>query len=404
MAGSMAAGTEAGRPESGARVRIGIDYTSAAHQGAGIGRLTRSLVRALAERDRENQYTLLIRGRELPFAPPDVAGRNVASGITNDRFREVRTRIDERWWDRIWHRLRLPVPVEWVIGPVDVFHSPDFTLPPTLRRTRCMVTVHDLSFLRLPECYEPVLFRYLSVEVPRAVRRADWVLADSKSTRCDLIELLRVPAERISVIYPAADPGFHPIQDPDVLSRVQLKYGLPPRFVLSVGTLQPRKNYVRLIQAMARLHQPEVKLVIVGGKGWLFDEVFTAIQEQGLQEQVLILGFVDETDLPVLYNLAEVFCFPSLYEGFGIPPLEAMACGTPVIAADNSSLPEAVGDAGILIDASSTEELTCALQRLLQNPALRRELVERGRIQVSKFSWDEAAKRLLDIYRRLGVM
>ena len=387
-------------------MRIGIDYTSAAHQGAGIGRLTRSVVRALAEIDHENEYTLLIQGRELPYPlslPSAGAGtRNLASGIQNANFREVRTWINERWWNRIWHRLRLPVAVEWVIGSVELFHSPDFTLPPVRSDTRTIVTIHDLSFLRLPQCFEPALREYLVANVPRAVRRADWVLADSESTRRDVIELLNAPQDRVSVLYPGVEPRFCPISDSRVLESVRRKYNLPPRFILSVGTIQPRKNYAGLIAAYAHLDIADLSLVIVGGEGWLYNDVFAQVRDMGLEGRVLFTGFVDDGDLPAVYGLAGVFAFSSLYEGFGIPPLEAMACGTPVVAANNSSLPEVVGAAGLLVDASDTEALADALTQVLNDSTLRRTLVERGLTQARRFTWKNAAETLLATYRRLS--
>jgi glycosyltransferase involved in cell wall biosynthesis len=382
-------------------LRIGIDYTSAVHQGAGIGRLTRDITRALAEIDHENEYSLLVQGKEMDHPPPVPHPRNVASGIPNDNFREVRTWIDERWWNRIWHRLHLPVPVEWAIGPVDLFHSPDFTLPPVRRGTRTMVTVHDLSFLRLPECFEPTLRDYLATNVPHAVHRADWVLADSQSTRRDLIELVGAPGDRITVIYPGVAPRFCRIADTEALAHVRQKYGLPQQFVLSLGTVQPRKNYVGLIKAFARLDQPDVGLVIVGGKGWLYQEIFACVADLNLQDRVTFAGWMDDGDLPALYNLAEIFCLPSLYEGFGIPPLEAMACGTPVITADNSSLPEVVGDAGILVDAHDQDALVAALEGLLGDAAQRAELANRGLSQAARFTWPKAARRLLATYGHL---
>jgi len=379
-------------------MRIGIDYTSAVHQGAGIGRMTRHVVRALAGIDRQNEYVLLIRGRELPYPPPIPHPRNVASGISNANFREVRTRIDERWWNRIWYRLHLPCPVEWAIGQVDVFHSPDFTLPPVRRGTRTIVTIHDLSFLHLPHCFEPALREYLVANVPRAVHRADWVLADSQSTRRDVITLLQAPENRVRTIYPGVEPRFHPMGDVETLGSIRLKYRLPPRFILSVGTLQPRKNYTQLIAAFARLKVSGVSLVVVGGKGWLYEEIFQKVRELGLQDRVLLAGFVDDVDLPALYNLADVFALPSLYEGFGLPPLEAMACGTPVVTANNSSLPEVIGDAGLLVDADDTEALCEALTCLLEDTALRQTLIERGLVQAAKFTWEKAARMLLETY------
>ena len=389
-------------------MRIGIDYTSAAHQGAGIGRVTRQIVRALADIDRQNEYVLLIRGRELPaqlsghrHLPEVTDPRNVASGIPNANVREVRTWLNERWWNRIWYRLCLPLPVEWAIGPVDVFHAPDFTLPPVRRGTRTVVTVHDLSFLHLPHCFEPALLAYLTVHVPRAVQRADRVLADSESTRQDVIALLHVPAGRVHTVYPGVEPRFRPIDDARELERVRHKYDLPRRFILSVGTIQPRKNYGGRIEAFARLRARDVSLAIVGGRGWLYEGIFQKVHDLHLQERVLFPGFVDDADLPTLYNLAEVFVLPSLCEGFGLPLLEAMACGTPVVAANNSSLPEAVGEAGLLVDAHDTEALCDALARLLDDAALRQTLIQRGRSQAARFTWARAARALLETYQVL---
>jgi glycosyltransferase involved in cell wall biosynthesis len=389
-------------------LRIGVDYTSAAHQGAGIGRLTRSAIGALAQIDRKNQYTLLVQGRDLP--PDEVRGplageqrtRNAASGIPNSNFCERRTWINERWWTRIWHRLHVPWRVEWIIGRVDLFHGPDFTLPPLRAGTKAIVTVHDLSYLRLPFCFKPALLDYLVANVPRAVDRADWVLADSESTRRDAIELLNVSEHKISVLYPGVEPRFRPIPDPKARTRTRAKYGLPTRFILSVGTVQPRKNYERLVQAFSHLRAPDLSLVIVGGKGWLYEKLFDQVRQLDLQDRVMFTGYIDDVDLPLVYNLAEVFAFPSLYEGFGIPPLEAMSCGVPVVAADNSSLPEAVGDAGLLVNAEDTEALADALSQLLDDWTLRQTLIGQGVEHAKQFTWERTARTLLDTYEHVG--
>jgi len=393
-------------------VRIGIDYSSAVFQGAGIGRLTRNVVQVLAELDADlcshrsgDEYTLLIQGREIPYPPP--AGRegihsNVASGIPNPNWREVRTRLNQRWWTRIWHRLRIPINVEWLIGQVDLFHGPDFVLPPLQPSTRAIVTVHDLSFLRYPHCFEPALLNYLNSAVPRATARATWVLADSESTRKDAIELLGVPAEQTSVLYPGVEPRFQPIKNLASLSIVQAKYRLPEHYILSVGTVQPRKNYVRLVDAFAQLNVRDVHLVIVGGKGWLYQELLDRIEELDLQERVHLTGYVEDADLPAIYNLAQVVAQPSLYEGFGIPIVEAMACGIPVVAADNSSLPEAAGEACLLIDALDSEALAEALSRALTDSGLRQTMVKRGLAQARKFTWQRAAETLRATYQQVG--
>jgi glycosyltransferase involved in cell wall biosynthesis len=384
-------------------VRIGIDYTSAAHQGAGIGRLTRNVVGVLAQIDTINQYTLLVQGRELPTSSQK-GPQNAASGIQNDNFTEVRTWIGERWWTRIWHRLHVPLCVEWIVGQVDLFHGPDFTLPPLRARTKAIVTVHDLSYLRLPHCFKPALLDYLVDNVPRAVSRADWVLADSSSTCRDVIEQLKVPEDKVSVLYPGVERRFRPITDAQTLASTRQKYGLPARYILSVGTIQPRKNYERLVQAFSLLQDKDISLVIVGGKGWLYERLFQQVQELGLRDRVCFAGYVEDVDLPAVYNLACAFAFPSLYEGFGIPPLEAMACGVPVIAADNSSLPEVVGDAGLLIDAQDTEALAHALSQLLGDSALCQRLVGRGLARAKQFTWERAADALLSTYEHVGGM
>jgi glycosyltransferase involved in cell wall biosynthesis len=346
-----------------------------------------------------------VQGREIPFPPPvadSAASKNVASGIPNPNWHEVRTRLNQRWWTRIWHRLQLPLNVEWLIGKVDLFHGPDFVLPPLSANTRAIVTVHDLSFLRLPHCFEPALLDYLNAAVPRSTARADWVLADSESTRRDAIELLGVPEQQTSVLYPGVEPRFHPIDDVTARNHIQIKYGLPECFVLSVGTVQPRKNYVRLVEAFSRLDLEDVHLVIAGGKGWLYQELFERINALGLQERVHLTGYVDDDDLPTLYSLARVVAQPSLYEGFGIPIVEAMACGVPVVSADNSSLPEAAGGAGLLIDALDSEALADALDRALTDSELRRTMVARGLAQARRFTWEKAAQTLHTTYQQIG--
>jgi glycosyltransferase involved in cell wall biosynthesis len=303
----------------------------------------------------------------------------------------------------LWHRLQLPLWVELVTGSVDIFHSPDFVLPP-VRRARTMLTVHDLSFMRYPECADAHLRAYLNKVVPRSVRRADLVLADSQHTKDDLAELLDVDADRIEVIYPGVEERFRPIGDKATLEEVRKRYSLPPRFVLGLGTLQPRKNFTRLIEAYSLLitHYPFLQLVIVGGKGWLYEEIFAAVEELGLEEKVIFAGFVADGDLPALYNLADLFVFPSLYEGFGLPPLEAMACGTPVITSNASSLPEVVGEAGLMVEATDVKALAEAMKRVLEDDVLREGMIAKGLEQARQFTWQKAAAKLLNLYEAMS--
>jgi glycosyltransferase involved in cell wall biosynthesis len=257
--------------------------------------------------------------------------------------------------------------------------------------------VHDLTFLVHPECFEPRLHRYLARVVPRSLRRAHHILADSHATQRDLTRLLGVPAERISVIYPGVDEQFCPLPA-SASAPVRRRLGLPDTFLLFVGTLEPRKNLVRLLEALHRLPNAP-PLVLAGRRGWLYDEVFAAVERLHLHERVCWLDFVEDTDLPALYNLAEAFIYPSLYEGFGLPVAEALACGTPVVTSRLASLPEVAGDAAILVDPFDSAAIAAGIQQALDAGEHFRAA---GPAQVSRFRWEAAAQSLLGRYRMVG--
>jgi glycosyltransferase involved in cell wall biosynthesis len=372
--------------------RIGIDYTSAVRQGAGIGRYTRSLIGALAERDRENDYVLLS------------AGRDPSRRTWPANFRRRELPLTDRHLSIIWQRWRLPLPVELLAGRVAIYHSPDFVLPATWR-ARTVLTVHDLSFMRFPACSSPPLLAYLMEAVPRSVRRADLILADSENTRRDVIELLGVSPDRVHTLLLGVEDAFASQTAPEATQAALARYGIARPYILGVGTLQPRKNYPRLIRAYARLrerHGIDHQLVIAGAPGWLYEDVYATIAEHGLGEAVRITGFVAETDLPALYQAADLFAFPSLYEGFGLPILEAMACGTPVVTGNGSSLPEVAGDAALLVAPEDEDALADAIWRLLSDPSLCDTLVSRGYQRVRNFTWAKAAQQLLEAYATLA--
>jgi glycosyltransferase involved in cell wall biosynthesis len=379
-------------------MHIAIDYTPAVHQRAGIGRYTRGLVQALTRLDSENQYTLMVLGRTgAHFIPPTLP--------TNFKLRFAP--ISDRWATVLWYRLNLPLPVELFSGQADLFHGPSFTLPPSL--TPSLLTVHDLSFLRYPQGAHPALLAWLTKAVPRSLRRARHVLADSESTRADLIELMQVPTDRITVIGAGVEERFQPVTEPETLGQIQARYKLPDRFILSVSTLEPRKNFTGLIAAFSQMaaasEMPSIAdlhLVIAGGKGWLYDDIFAAAKTSPFRERIHFAGYVADEDLPALYSLATLFAFPSHYEGFGIPVLEAMACGTPVVCANNSSLPEIAGDAALMVEATDMEALADAMRRLVVDSLLREKLIRRGYEQARKFRWEEAARRLLGVYSEIA--
>ncbi len=376
-------------------MKIAIDYTPAVSQGAGIGRYTRSLVKALMQIDAENEY-LLFYGQEEGQRPlPDLSA--------HPNFRVKGVNLSYRSMAIIWHRLQLPLPIDLLIGASDVFHATDFVLPP-LRQARGIVTIHDLSFLLYADHAEANLVRYLKRAVPVSLRRASLVLADSRSTRDDVLCLLDVMPDSCHVLYSGVDPIFRPVEDAQEQARVRERLGLHYPYILFVGTIEKRKNLARLMRAYSLLrqrHSSVPKLVIGGGKGWLFDDVFSAVEDLNLQSEVVFLGRVEDEDLPALYSMAELFVYPSLYEGFGLPPLEAMACGTPVIASNTSSLPEVLGEAALLVPPTETESLAQAIASILQSDTRRAALRRAGLERAARFTWTDAARNLLNFYRQV---
>tara|TARA_Y100000590_G_scaffold288638_1_gene324990 strand:+ start:8191 stop:9330 length:1140 start_codon:yes stop_codon:yes gene_type:complete len=376
-------------------VRIGLEITAAVRQSGGIGRYVREMVNALAAVDSMNQYSLF-------YASQYKAARSMLSLPDNFRIRHLP--LHDIWLARIWQRMRLPVPVELVTGLIDIYHSPDFTLPPTLQGVPKLLTVHDLSFLRDPQSASPGLRRYLEIAVERSVQLATHVLADSQSTKDDLMELYLTPEEKITVLYPGVSSDFRPIVNPAKLKQVRKRYKLREEpFVLSVGTLQPRKNHLTLIKAFEiALGNSEYNLVLAGGKGWSYDEVYELVESCGLQKRVLFPGFVADADLASLYSAADIMAFPSLYEGFGLPVLEAMACGVPVLASSVSSLPEVTGDAALLIDPGNVEDMADAMLTLAENVDLRQSFRDKGLKRAEQFSWQTSAAALLGVYKDLA--
>jgi glycosyltransferase involved in cell wall biosynthesis len=379
-------------------VVIGIDYTAAAWQGAGIGRYTRELVRATVARGEANRYVLFYAAGGLPKASPYIA----QLGQLCREYAHVTARpigLTPRQLTILWQRLRLPLRAELFCGPLDVLHSPDFVLPPT--RARTLLTVHDLSFQLFDDVHLPKTRDYLRRALPHSLRRADAVIADSESTKRDLLRLMGLAERQVSVIYSGADPSFRPLA-PEELAGARERLGLPARFLLHVGTLEPRKNLVRLVEAFARLGRPELDLLLVGRRGWMDEPIFAAVARHGLGARVRCADFVADTDLPLLYNLCEAFVYPSLYEGFGLPPLEALACATPVVTSQVSSLPEVVGEAALLVDPYDTAAIAAGIARVLDDAELAARLRREGPRQAARFGWERAATQLLACYEAVG--
>ena len=371
-------------------MRILIDYTAAIAQGAGIGRYTRSLVNALMRVNRDDDFTLF--SAERPNGQ-----RGFPAG---PHVRSVTGPLDNRRMTILWHRLRAPLPIEVFAGRAAVLHAPDFSLPPTLG-ARTVVTIHDLAFMRHPEWSVPSLAAYLNRVVPHAVRRADAIIAVSQRTADDLVELLGVAPKKITVSHLGVDPAMQRVEDVQRLAEAEARYEVRRPFALAVGTIEPRKNFARLIAAFAQARAMPggpAQLVIAGRKGWLYDDVFAAVERLGVGDAVRFLDYIPDGDLPALYTLASVVAMPALYEGFGIPVVEAMACGTPVVAGAAGSLPEIVGDAGLLVAPEDVAGLAEALTRAASDEPLRQRLVALGYERVRRFDWDASARQHLAIY------
>lgn len=375
-------------------MRVAIDYTAALEEGAGIGRFTRELVGALLAANTGDDYVLL--------GPRGAVWPNAVAGAPRTRCATLP--LPARAMQLLWHRLHAPVPVDHWTGPVDLYHATDYTLPP--HRAPAAVTVHDLSFMRHPEFAVPALARFLNAAVPHAVREAALVLADSEHTRQDVIGLLGAPADKVRVVYGGVSPAFRP-QPREEVRRATAAYGLSPGgYILSVGRLEPRKNLVGLLHAYRRLLDrgaTEGALLAIGGaEGWLFEPIYRAVRDLKLRDHVRFLGRVNDHDLPALLTGAVCFAYPSYYEGFGLPPLEAAACGTPVVASNASCLPEVLGDAALYAAPDDHAALAANLERVIRDEGLRERLEQRGLVRAQQFTWGAAAQQLSAAYHSVA--
>lgn len=375
-------------------MRIAIDYTPAIRQQAGIGRIIRGQIQALIERNLPYDLRLFVVG------PITSAEQRSAPA------RLYTTPISERNMVRLWHRLNSPLPrVEWFTGgPLDLFHATDFVLAPNGAK-RTVLTVHDLAFHFFPDAAMPSLHHYLNVVVPRSVHRADHVIADSANTARDLEAVWGVSPAKLSVVQGAVDHNhFRPVTDPAQIADVRARYGAGEApYILAVSRIEPRKNFARLIEAFHRARQEAKfphRLIIGGRKGWLYDQIFAKVTELGLEDAVHFCGFVAESDLPALYSGGDFVAYPSLYEGFGLPIVEALACGTPVLTGDNSCLPEAAGPGAVYVNALDVDSIAQGIIRLATDSTLRQQLAANGLAHAAQFTWERSADQLLDAYHK----
>jgi glycosyltransferase involved in cell wall biosynthesis len=364
---------------------------AASYRSAGINRVLQHLLAELPAVPGGEEY--------LVYAPAGAANRRLLSS-PRVRRRLTRLPVDRPPVRIAWEQTVLPV--ELLRERVDLLHALGF-VSPFGWRGKTVVTVYDLSFLRFPEVFNRSNRFYLGTFTPPSLRRADRVITISESTRQDVIDLCGVAPERVTPILLAADERFKPAT-PDAIAAFRERHGLPKRYILYLGTLEPRKNVETLVKAYARLREQgsdDHILVLAGGKGWQYDSIFEQVRALGLTDSVRFPGFVPADEQALWYSSATVFAFPSRFEGFGLPLLEAMACGTPVVSSWASSLPEVVGDAGLLVDPSDVDGLSSALRQLMEDESQRQTLAAAGLARARTFSWQRMASETVQLYREV---
>lgn len=364
------------------------------YRNAGISRFIYTLLDGLAELDSGQEYTAFMS----PEAIRSALGSPIARAPHLHLMEPVPWANGSPLRRIAWERLALP-DVLYVLG-ADVFHAPANVLP---ARLPCpsVVTVHDLAFMRYPQFLRLSRRLYQRRFTARSVVRATRVVAVSESTKQDVVELLRVPEERIHVIYPGIAADFQPVGDPETLARFRAKYGLPEQYLLYLGTLEPRKNLLTLVEAYARLRGQMADappLVLAGAKGWYYEPLFSRVRALGLERVVVFPGYVARDEQPLWYAGAELFVFPSLYEGFGLPVVEALACGTPTITSNVSSLPEVAGDVARQVDPRNVEALARLLQEVLADGDARERMARAGPAWASQFSIARMARAYATVY------
>jgi glycosyltransferase involved in cell wall biosynthesis len=374
-------------------MRIGIDATPITNR-SGTGYYTQKLIEFLGRADSENEYLL--------FCPSGYQRHLERPGMFEyPNFRIIKVRARGPVSQSTWKQLGLPRRIR-KLG-IDLFHFPSFIA--SLRTdVPSVLTVHDLCFALFPQAFSVLRRPYYRYLIPRSVSRCDAIIADSDSTREDILSNLKMRDGRVHTIHPGVDPvRFYHVADKFERGRLREQYSLPRDFVLYVGTLEPRKNIPRLVRAFAygvvSKGLPH-HLVIAGRKGWLYKEIFREVRALNLSDRVQFPGFIKPSDLGTLYSMARAFAYPSLYEGFGLPCLEAMSCATPVIASDRSSLPEVVGDCALIVDPTSVESIADSLRTICSDDECHKRLSDHGPRRAARFSWLTTAKKTVEVYTR----
>ncbi len=371
-------------------VNLCVDIQSAVVQRAGVGRYTKCLVEAFGQ--------LTEPGDQLRLFFFDFKRQGPPFPVSGATFKRL-TWCPGRLVQRAWKTAHFP-PFDWLAGAADVFLFPNFVVPP-LVKGKAVVTIHDASFLNLPETTERKNLNYLKAQMPYTVKRADLILTVSQASADDICAHLDVAPEKVRAVHLGLTENMRR-PEPDTIARMRKQYDLERPYLLFVGTLEPRKNIPFLIEVFEQLTAFDGDLVIAGMKGWSYEPILARMQQSPQRERIRYLEYVDEQWLPALYAGADCFLFPSLYEGFGFPPLEAMKCGTPVVASCGGSLPEVLGAAADLIPEFDSEAWVTATTRLLTDQKHREQYQTAGLRHAATFSWAETARKTWTLIQQVG--
>ena len=372
-------------------MKIAIDVRTVLPNRSGVGNYVLHLIQNLRQVDPESTYYFLAQKKNISLLGHLAREQNPFLTLFSHENHPL---------GDIWEHFILPL--QLMKKEIDVFHGPASLIPFRKNHYKLVVTIHDLVAFLFPETIPLKYGAYMRYLLRQAVKKADKIIAVSYHTQQDLVKIMKVPPEKIVVIHEAPSPIFRPVNPKEIWPCLKTRYGVDRKFIYHLGNIEPRKNLIVLLEAftlVCRELGDEYQLVVSGQKGWLIRSLSQFLKNYPVRDQVLFTGYVPMEDLPFFMNGADLFVFPSLYEGFGLPVLEAMSCGTPVISSNRSSIPEIVGSAAILIDPTDIQDLAGKMIALLKNPEEHKRLSLAGLEQSARFSWLEAARKTLDVYR-----
>lgn len=365
-------------------MKIAINTLGPSRIKVGIGNYIVNLVNGLQNLDKNNRYLIFVAEKN----------KDMFEKAENFRFRKIGFFSGNRILRIVWEQIILPFTL--LINKVDVLHSPGF-VSPIFKTTKQILTIHDMTFFTHPQFHLKSKIRYFQKMIPVSAKKADMLVVDSENTKQDIINILKINPEKIKTVY----LGTNFKKQTKAKEWITQKYGIIAPFILFAGMLEPRKNIPNLIRAFAGL-APEIShsLVIVGKNGWVFEEIFELVERLNLKERIIFTGYIPDDDLQYFYSAADCFVYPSYYEGFGIPVIEAMACGCPVITSNNSSLKEIAGDAALLINnPDNASEIAKKIKKIILNKRLRETLNQKGLKKIKEFSWKKTAEKTLEAYK-----